>query len=142
MVKALAKYNGIDDPASLKVGQRVLIPPTDVLTGHPAPAASSKPSAASPTPSSSSVNANMSASLPPSMKVVGAESLRMSKAPVLVAAAPAQASTYTVKPGDSLAQIAQRFLGSKLKWKKIHDLNRDVIDDPDNLKVGTVLKLS
>jgi nucleoid-associated protein YgaU len=56
-------------------------------------------------------------------------------------AKPAAPKTYTVKEGDSLAQIAQKFLGSKNKWKKLHDMNRDVIDDPDDIKVGTVLKV-
>jgi nucleoid-associated protein YgaU len=50
--------------------------------------------------------------------------------------------TYTVKAGDSLSQIAERFMGSKGKWKKLYDMNRNVIDDPDNLKVGTVLRVS
>lgn len=49
--------------------------------------------------------------------------------------------TYTVKPGDNLAQIAQRVYGNKNQWRKIFDLNRDVLEDPDTLKAGIVLKV-
>jgi nucleoid-associated protein YgaU len=49
---------------------------------------------------------------------------------------------YTVKAGDSLSEIAKRFLGKKGQWKKLYDMNRDVIEDPDNVKVGTVLRVS
>ena len=50
-------------------------------------------------------------------------------------------ATYTVKAGDVLSVIAQRTMGSAKHWRKLYDHNRDVIDDPDRLKVGTVLKL-
>ena len=33
--------------------------------------------------------------------------------------------TYTVKPGDTLARIAQTVLGDANRWKQIWDLNRD-----------------
>lgn len=108
LVKALAQYNKMDDPASLKVGRRLMIPPAEEIGGRTvastAPAAASSSSSAQPKP-----------------------------------AAPA---TYVVKSGDSLATIAQRFLGSKSKWKKLHEMNRDVVEDPDDLKVGTVLKVA
>jgi nucleoid-associated protein YgaU len=32
-------------------------------------------------------------------------------------------------------------LGDKEKWRDLHRLNRKVIDDPDNLKVGTVIRV-
>jgi nucleoid-associated protein YgaU len=43
---------------------------------------------------------------------------------------------------DTLAKIAERFMGSKRKWQKLYEMNRDVVDDPDNVKVGTVLRVS
>jgi len=48
---------------------------------------------------------------------------------------------YTVKGGDTLSEIAQRFLGSSRKWHTIYDANRDVISDPDNVPKGTTLKI-
>ena len=47
--------------------------------------------------------------------------------------------TYTVKAGDTLWAIAQKQLGSGDKWQDIAKLNS--ISNPNNLKVGQVLKL-
>jgi len=47
--------------------------------------------------------------------------------------------TYTVQPGDTLGDIAQRLLGSSKRWTEIVELNG--IDDPDVVPVGTTLKL-
>ncbi|MFN0117107.1 MAG: hypothetical protein ACKVQC_02285 [Elusimicrobiota bacterium] len=41
---------------------------------------------------------------------------------------------YVVKPGDTLALIAKRELGSVYRWKEIYALNRHLIDDPANLE--------
>jgi len=50
-------------------------------------------------------------------------------------------TTYTVKPNDNLWRIAARTLGDGNRAKEIARLNRDVLDDPDNLSVGMVLRL-
>lgn len=49
--------------------------------------------------------------------------------------------TYTVKPGDSLSKIAKRVYGDPQQWRKIHEANRDVIENPDLIHPGQVLKL-
>lgn len=50
--------------------------------------------------------------------------------------------TYTVKAGDTLGKIAQRFLGSVARWREIYKDNRKAIGgNPDVLTVGTVLKI-
>lgn len=43
---------------------------------------------------------------------------------------------YTVKPGDTLSHIAQRYYGRASEWHRIHDANRDLIDDPDLIQPG------
>lgn len=53
----------------------------------------------------------------------------------------AAAATYQVQPGDSLTEIASRLLGSATRWRQLYQLNRNVIKDPDHIKVGTVLNL-
>jgi nucleoid-associated protein YgaU len=56
--------------------------------------------------------------------------------------APAQAETsYTVKKGDSLSKIAKRVYGDAQQWRKIHEANRDIIENPDLIHPGQVLKL-
>jgi nucleoid-associated protein YgaU len=60
------------------------------------------------------------------------------------AAAPGPAAkqrTYVVAGGDVLSEIAQREMGSARHWRKLYEHNRDVIDDPDHLEVGVVLKI-
>jgi nucleoid-associated protein YgaU len=49
--------------------------------------------------------------------------------------------TYTVQKGDSLSKIAKNTLGDANAWPKIFDANRDVLDDPDKIQPGQVLKL-
>jgi nucleoid-associated protein YgaU len=46
-----------------------------------------------------------------------------------------------VRKGETLSQIAQRQLGSKSRWSELYKLNKSVIADPNDLKVGTVLRL-
>lgn len=53
--------------------------------------------------------------------------------------APAKASTYTVKPGDTLGEIAQRTLGSVRYTDRIVAAND--LDDADDIRVGMVLKI-
>lgn len=45
----------------------------------------------------------------------------------------ANATTYTVKSGDSLWKIAQKNLGSGSRWQEIYDLNKSVIGSNPNL---------
>lgn len=121
LVDALAKFNKMDDPASLRQGRRLLIPPPEAIGGK-----AKAPPAAKPNGSGTSAlrpTAIASSTQKPDVKTKPA------------------AKTYTVKPGDSLSGIAQRMLGDKDRWRDLHKLNRKVIEDPDKLKTGTVLKL-
>lgn len=49
--------------------------------------------------------------------------------------------TYRVRPGDSLSTIAQRFMSSAGQWRRLYELNRDVISDPNEVQAGTVLRI-
>jgi len=46
-----------------------------------------------------------------------------------------------VQKGDSLSKIAKQHLGDANAWKKIFEANRDVLDDPDKIFPGQMLKL-
>lgn len=47
-------------------------------------------------------------------------------------------TTYTVRPGDTLSGIGSKY---GLAWKEIFEANRDVIDNPDVIQPGQVLKI-
>jgi nucleoid-associated protein YgaU len=129
--KALAKYNKIDDPTSVKVGRRLMIPSAEELGGRAVVAQNAPPArSTSPAPSANTPPAGLP------IKVVS-ETASKGKTPAAVTTV----RTYTVKPGDSLTAIAQKQMGSKAKWRKLADLNSGVIDDEDNIPVGTVLRL-
>ncbi|WP_428389586.1 LysM peptidoglycan-binding domain-containing protein [Mucisphaera sp.] len=51
------------------------------------------------------------------------------------------AATVTVQPGDSLARIANRYLGSTDRWEEIYSLNRDQLSSPNRVMAGMTLKL-
>ena len=55
--------------------------------------------------------------------------------------AKAQATTYTVKAGDTLSKIAKTHLGDANAYMKIFDANKDQLSDPDKIKPGQVLKI-
>lgn len=48
---------------------------------------------------------------------------------------------YEVQPGDTLGAIAQRFYGKASLYPKIFEANRDILDDPNLIKVGQKLKI-
>jgi nucleoid-associated protein YgaU len=57
------------------------------------------------------------------------------------APAPAEAQIYEVKSGDTLGHIAQRFYGKASLYTKIFEANRDILSNPDLIKVGQKLKI-
>lgn len=60
---------------------------------------------------------------------------------VTAPAAGPQTATYTVRPGETLRRIAKRLLDSPAEWPRLYELNRDVIEDPDHLVAGTVIRV-
>lgn len=64
--------------------------------------------------------------------------------PVLLACASAMAASdeewlYTVNPGDTLTQIAEKYLDRPSGWKALQKLNK--VNDPNRLKPGGVLRI-
>ena len=51
-----------------------------------------------------------------------------------------QATTYTVKPGDTLSKITQRLTGNMNRWPELHAVN-SWVRDPNVIKPGAVLQL-
>jgi nucleoid-associated protein YgaU len=50
-------------------------------------------------------------------------------------------TTHLVVDGDTLAALAERYLGSADRARDIFNANRDVLSDPDLLPIGVELKL-
>ncbi len=48
---------------------------------------------------------------------------------------------YIVRKGDTLSKISKKYYGSPNKWYKIYEANRDLLDDPDMLKLGMKLRI-
>jgi nucleoid-associated protein YgaU len=57
------------------------------------------------------------------------------------AGAGAAGRTYTVRKGDSLSKIAKREYGDAQQWRRIYEANRDVIENPDLIYPGQVLRI-
>jgi LysM repeat protein len=49
--------------------------------------------------------------------------------------------THTVTPGESLWAISQKYYGTGVEWKKIYEANKNVINNPNVIGVGWVLKI-
>jgi LysM repeat protein len=49
--------------------------------------------------------------------------------------------TYTVRSGDTLSSIAQRFYGNSADWAWLYHVNSSVVHDPNTIYVGEVLKI-
>jgi nucleoid-associated protein YgaU len=126
--RKLVKYNKLDEDVVLKVGMQIKVPSSEVLLGKKAPAIA--PSA-TPTAIASNKPAVTSAHPAPAA----------SKLPVSVAPVAAVSHTYTVKKGDTLAEIAKHELGNSKRAREIVELNRRTIKDPDNVPLGAVLTL-
>jgi LysM repeat protein len=48
---------------------------------------------------------------------------------------------HMVSAGDTLGHIAQKYYGNAGEYTKIFEANRDILDDPNLIKVGQKLKI-
>ena len=61
------------------------------------------------------------------------------KAPATSPTAKAAAQQYTVKAGDTLSKLSERFYNAMGKWEKIYEANREVVKNPDYIYIGMKL---
>jgi nucleoid-associated protein YgaU len=54
---------------------------------------------------------------------------------------PAEVRIHEVVAGDTLGALAQKYYGAASKYMKIFEANRDILDNPDLIKVGQKLKI-
>ena len=48
---------------------------------------------------------------------------------------------YTVKKGDTLQKISYKFYKTTKKWKKIYEVNKDILKGPDKVYPSQILKI-
>ncbi len=51
------------------------------------------------------------------------------------------AQSYVVQRGDSLSKIAGQFYGDVSLYPKIFEANRDILNDPNQIKPGQRLRI-
>jgi NitT/TauT family transport system substrate-binding protein len=64
------------------------------------------------------------------------KSKQLSGAAKTITKTPVGPVEYTVKLGDTLSHLAERFYGRALMWMRIYEANRDVIKNPDYIYIG------
>ena len=50
-------------------------------------------------------------------------------------------TTHTVRKGDTLWSLSERYLGEGGRWKELYETNRETLSDPDQLLVGIELRI-
>ncbi|HEY3383637.1 MAG TPA: LysM peptidoglycan-binding domain-containing protein [Vicinamibacterales bacterium] len=48
---------------------------------------------------------------------------------------------HEVVPGDTLSKIAEKYYGDPALYPQIFEANRDVLDDPNLIRVGQKLRI-
>ncbi|MEO2015263.1 MAG: LysM peptidoglycan-binding domain-containing protein [Fuerstiella sp.] len=48
---------------------------------------------------------------------------------------------YTVQLGDTLSEIAEKYLGSQSRYREVYEANKDRMASPDHLRVGKAIRI-
>jgi nucleoid-associated protein YgaU len=51
------------------------------------------------------------------------------------------ARSHTVQKGDTLSHLAKQYYGKASEWTRIFEANRNLLDDPDRIFPGQVLRI-
>ena len=119
--------------AVAKVAPRTEPAPAPVAAKEKTPAVEAKTKAVATDEKAKPVAKQVSASLE---KPQPTEALaKMAKVPALAA------QQYTVKSGDTLSRLAERFYNAPGKWEKIYDANKDILKNPNYIYIGMKLTI-
>lgn len=48
---------------------------------------------------------------------------------------------HIIAKGDTLSKLAETFIGDKMRYMEIFDINKDILTDPDEIFVGQVIRI-
>jgi NitT/TauT family transport system substrate-binding protein len=68
-------------------------------------------------------------------------STEKSPATPVIAKATRSAHEYSVKAGDTLSKLSERFYNSPFKWERIYEANRDSVKNPHYIYIGQKLMI-
>jgi NitT/TauT family transport system substrate-binding protein len=77
----------------------------------------------------------------PVAKQIPASTEKAVTVPVTAKATKPGAQEYSVKLGDTLSKLAERFYNSPYKWEKIYEANKDILKNPHYIYVGQKLMI-
>ena len=77
----------------------------------------------------------------PVAKQLPASADRQMGTPVAGRASRSAAQEYTVKAGDTLSKLAERFYNSMSKWERIYEANKDTLKNPNYIYIGQKLMI-
>lgn len=146
---ALAKHNQgrVADPQRLRPGTQLATPPASELESlYPGLVEKSVASTSSTAPSRAGgpvAGDGRPWFGPPGAAPVEARPARTADAstPGGYFYGPAGEPLYRIGPDDTLGSIAQKHLGRFSRWSEIYAQNESVLKNPNNLTVGTVIRL-
>jgi nucleoid-associated protein YgaU len=90
--------------------------------------------------SATPLTAETAASQPPVFSTISSGAVASPPPPATTPEPPKQ-RIHVVHEGDSLDRLARRYLGDETRALEIFDLNREVLDNPHVLRLGTELRI-
>jgi NitT/TauT family transport system substrate-binding protein len=77
----------------------------------------------------------------PVAKQIPASTEKPAATPVTAKTTRSAAQEYTVKAGDTLSKLAERFYNSMSKWERIYEANKDTLKNPNYIYIGQKLMI-
>jgi nucleoid-associated protein YgaU len=121
----------ISDSGSVREGVTIMLPPKDVLLGQASLAPEAKVNPTTFTNPSATTATRTPTTIDMTNPRAGATADKKTGS--------ASYTTYTIKSGDSLQDVAKRLLGTSKRWPEIVEANKGI--DPTALKVGQQVRI-